>query len=147
MLLMTGLPTALAVALPLVGIVVGAILQYFFSHFTERRKELRKLRSEAYVDYLRSVSESPRLPAGDATALREFLVKLTEAKTRLCVYGSAKVIDALADIEAGGAKIATPEQVALFLRIVQVMREDSAADRRTPKVENLRTVLMGDQRR
>jgi hypothetical protein len=143
---MNGLPTFLAIVLPLAGVIAGASLQYVFSRFTEAHKELRRLRSEACVDYLRRVSESPWVPAGDPIAQREFLSGLTEAKIRLSVYGSAEVIDALADFEAEGAKIVTSRQRDLFLQIVWAMRKDTAAGRRTPKDQSLEAILMGNRR-
>jgi hypothetical protein len=138
---MNGLPPLLTVALPLAGVVVGALLQYCFNHFTERRKELRRLRSEAYVAHLHCVSESPR---GDDGARVELLTKLTEAKTRIRVYGSTKVINALANFEVGGARITTPAQKNLFLHIIQAMRIDSAGVRHT-KLENIKKIFLGTE--
>lgn len=143
---MNGLPAFLAIVLPLAGVIAGASLQYVYSRFMEAHKELRRLRSEACVDYLRRVSESPWVPVGDSAEQREFLSGLTEAKIRLSVYGSAEVIDALADFEAEGAKIVTSRQKDLFLRIVQAMRKDSAGGRRTPKAQSLDAILMGKRR-
>jgi hypothetical protein len=143
---MNGLPTVLAIVLPLAGVIAGASLQYVFSRFTEAHKELRRLRSEACVDYLRRVSESPWVPAGDSAAQREFLSGLTEAKIRLSVYGSAEVINALAAFEDEGAKIATSRQKNLFLRIVWAMRKDTAGGRRIPKEQSLDTILMGNRK-
>ena len=142
---MNVLPNFLAFALPLAGVIVGASLQYVFSRFTEAHKELRRLRSEASVDYLRRASESPWVPIADSAAQREFLSGLTEAKIRLSVYGSADVIDALAEFEAAGAKIVTSRQRDLFLQIVQAMRKDSAVDRKAPKIQSLDAILMGNR--
>jgi len=56
---MKGLPTLLTVALPLAGVVVGALLQYFFNHFTERRKELRRLRAPIRaVEMVRTIRDA-----------------------------------------------------------------------------------------
>jgi hypothetical protein len=43
--------------LPMLGVVVGALLQYRLSRASERRKQSESLRDQAYADYLRAVAE------------------------------------------------------------------------------------------
>lgn len=42
----------------ILGIVVGASLQYVFSRFLEERKHRRLLQTEAYANYLLGVAEA-----------------------------------------------------------------------------------------
>jgi hypothetical protein len=44
--------------LPLLGVVIGATLQYWTSRSAEARKQLQLLRSQSYVDYLRAVTKA-----------------------------------------------------------------------------------------
>ncbi|MDR9468025.1 hypothetical protein, partial [Marinospirillum sp.] len=43
------------------GIVIGAALQYVFTRHLDSQKHQRELRSRAYIDYLRCVSEHANL--------------------------------------------------------------------------------------
>ena len=40
--------------LPIVGVVIGATLQYLFSISSEQRKHQQDLKTQAYVDFIRS---------------------------------------------------------------------------------------------
>ena len=47
--------------LPVLGIIVGAALQFWFSRAAEREKHTDALRSQAYADYLRAVAAAGHL--------------------------------------------------------------------------------------
>jgi|HubBroStandDraft_6_1064221.scaffolds.fasta_scaffold04953_7 hypothetical protein len=42
--------------LPVVGVLVGASLQYFFTRYLEAQRYQRDLRTGAYIDYVKAVS-------------------------------------------------------------------------------------------
>jgi hypothetical protein len=44
----------LTAILPVVGVLVGASLQYFFSRYLEVQRYQRDLRTQAYLDYIKS---------------------------------------------------------------------------------------------
>ena len=46
----------LTAVLPVVGVLVGASLQYFFTRYLEAQRYQRDLRTQAYLDYIRSIS-------------------------------------------------------------------------------------------
>ncbi len=57
--------TFLTALLPLLGVTIGATLQYWFSRSTEATKQLQALRNQAYVDYLRAVAQSAHSTSPD----------------------------------------------------------------------------------
>ena len=44
--------------LPIVGVVIGATLQYLFSISSEQRKHQQDLKTQAYVDFIRSFMDA-----------------------------------------------------------------------------------------
>jgi len=72
--------------LPLVGVVVGATLQYWLSRSAESRK--------SYVDYLRAVTKAAHATSPYSARLAQ--AEAADAKARLAVYGTSAVIAALA---------------------------------------------------
>lgn len=129
----------LTTALPLIGVAVGATLQYFFSRSAESRKQLRLLQSQAYVDYLRAVTKSAHATLPDSA--RSAMVEAADAKARLAVYGTPSVIAALARFEEVGAVLDNPSAIGAFVALVGAMRQKDAA-----KPGDLRLVLFGHPR-
>lgn len=115
--------TLLLNTLPIVGVIVGAFLQFHFSKNKDNRQLKRALETQAYTDYLRAVvglSMSHRF--NDEEKKREYLSALTEAKSKISIYGSKEVIESLADFEREGANVNTDRQKTLFIKIGQAMR-------------------------
>src|ERR1700694_1908757 len=109
--------TILLSLLSLVGVIIGAGLHYFFAKSGERHKHLEALRSQAYVDYMRCVAQFAKVERGDIKKRAELLAEAADAKTRICMYGSTKVIRALAGFEKGGSVLDTPDSIERFLEI------------------------------
>jgi hypothetical protein len=124
---------------PVVSVLVGAILQYWFSRAAESRKELRALRRQASVDYLRSVTAVAQ--AQDGQERRDALVPLTDAKTRIAVYGARNVVAALARFEKAGPRLHDEKGMAAFVELASAMREGEPGDH-----QDLRLVLFGPDR-
>ena len=135
--------TVLVTVLPLLGVVVGAGLQYLFTRLAEARRHLRDLRTEAYIDYLRCISESPRLRKQDRKERITLLNRTVAAKARICIYGSSDVVKSLSKFEEGGAQIDTPEKAAVFLAVVKQMRSESGVDEADVGARNLELLLLG----
>jgi len=112
--------------LPLLGIVLGATLQYWFSQAAERRRRQQRLRSEVYVNFLRGA-------AGVAMAQKfrnkekeeEFMFLLVDARTRIAVYGNREVILRINDFWRLGGVADSPEQKKAFVAACQAMRKES----------------------
>src|SRR5690606_14758693 len=94
-----------------VAVIAGAGLQYLFTRVLEERRHHRDLRTQAFADYVRCVSEmrhsfiQPQAPRE-----REMLARLTDAKARICLYGSGDVVLKLAKFERLGGRVSSDEQ-------------------------------------
>ena len=72
--------------LPLVGVLLGVGLQYYFSRATEEKKQLESLRTEAYIDFLRSASGcSTYQRLNDPKKESEYDFLMTDAKIRIAI--------------------------------------------------------------
>ena len=129
-----------------IGVVAGAGLQYLFTRYLDEQKHHRELRTVAYTDYLKAVSEHANLRRNRESAEGRGLgFRTADAKCRICLYGSSKVIEAFARFERLGATMATPEQSLAFTRMVSLMRNDSSRGEVVGDAE-LQTVLLGHPR-
>jgi len=120
------------------GIIIGALLQYFFTRHLDNQKHSRDLRTKAYTDYLNSVCEIANLGKRNP----ELSAKTADAKARICLYGSASAVTAFATFERLGATMNTPEQCTAFTNMVAIMRGDSGSDTQVA-LKDLEAVLLG----
>lgn len=123
--------------LPLVGVVIGAVLQFYLSRTTERENRVELLQAEAYSDYLRAVSAAAHARSDDDVAAARRAA--ADAKAQIAVYGSASVVGALAGFENAGAAIVNESSRSAFTSLVLAMRP---AKSRVAE-EDIRLVLMG----
>lgn len=109
----------------LVGVAVGASLNFFFSLSSERTRHERELRAVAYTAYLASIGEMETASAlNDTAKLAEARARAIAAKVRICSHGSSEVVRALAVFEEGPAAGPTPAKRAALLKFVSVIRND-----------------------
>lgn len=128
----------LAVAfLPLVGVVLGAILQSRLSRAAARETQAGNLRAQSYADYLRAVAAAGHLRSDDD--LRNALRDAADAKARIAIFGSSEVIVALSQFEQAGANLSGPAAPA-FISLVASMRAGNAV---VVPESDLRWVLLG----
>jgi hypothetical protein len=113
--------------LPLLGVVIGATMQYWLSRSAESRKQLQLLQSQCYVDYLRAVTKAAHANSPDAA--RQANAEAADAKARLAVYGTSDVIAALARFEETGAILDNQQTRAAFVALVGAMRQKSGTAR------------------
>lgn len=121
--------------LPLMGVLIGAFLQFWFSRAAEKRRQMEALRNESYVDYLRSVAKSAY--SQSANESRAAAGEAADAKARIAIYGSPTVISALARFEETGARFDNELSVERFVAVAEAMRENEASAR------DLKLVLFG----
>ena len=133
--------TAFVALLPLLGVVVGAALHYWFSRTAESKKQVEILRRQSYADYLRAVANAAHAQSADAR--RAAAADAADAKARIAVYGSSSVVDALARFEEAGPILDNPTSVDCFLNLALAMR----SERDRPSIDSLRLVLVGGDRR
>lgn len=124
------------------GVIVGAILQYLFTRHLEGQRHHRERRAQAYADYLKAVSEQAQLGSQLHPEAHDIDARAADAKCRICLYGPLEVVQAFADFERIGAIMTTPEQAEAFTKMVAAMRADSGGIG-MPPMESLRLVLLG----
>lgn len=126
----------LLASLPIVGVAVGAILQYVFSRNAEDRKHLLVLRREAYADYLRAVVAVGF--AKDPESALQARAALAQTKARIAIYGIQSAVAALARFEETDCNLKHPGARAAFVSLATCMRESDPAS-----PTDLRLVLLG----
>jgi hypothetical protein len=140
-------PAIYAAIFSFFGIIVGATLQYFFTRHLDRQKHHRELRTMAYSDYLKCVSEQANLgKQRQSQEGREIASKTADAKCRICLYGSSLAVEAFAEFERLGASMNTVDQCTAFTRMVAIMRTDTANGGEV-ELTDLEAVLLGVQRK
>ena len=132
----------LTAILPVVGVLVGASLQYFFSRYLEVRRYQRDLRTQAYLDYIMSVSGLAHLNDPQGSQERDLLAGAADSKARICLYGSGEVVEAFAAFEKLGAVVISTSQCDSFVAMIVAMRRDSGNGSRA-RIEDVRHLLLG----
>lgn len=107
--------TMFTAALPLLGVIVGALLQHVSSKSSEAHRQLATARNSSYVDYLKCVAESATTRRRDG----EFMARLADAKARLAVHGTCDVLAALASFEREYPVIDSHSAAKRFLEVVK----------------------------
>ena len=111
--------------LPLLGIVVGAMLQFLLSRTHEAEKQRQNLRMTAYVDYLRGVTmTSQAQQRSDKAEETKGNALMADAKARICVYGADDTLRALAAFSRAGAQLSLREGADAFLSLCEAMRRE-----------------------
>lgn len=130
----------------LVGLVIGAVLQFLFSRHLDNKKHQRDLRAKAYADYLQCVSEHANLGHQRSSAEgRQLGAKTADSKCRISLYGAPAVISAFANFERLGAAVNTSEQCSAFTNMVTAMRQDAIGNSSVVQAD-LEAVLLGSRR-
>jgi hypothetical protein len=111
--------------LPLLGIVVGATLQFLLSRTQEANRQRQNLRITAYVDYLRGVTTTGQAQKrGDNAEEAKGNALMADAKARICVYGADDTLRALAEFSRAGAKLSARQGADAFLALCEAMRRE-----------------------
>jgi hypothetical protein len=114
---------AITALLSILGVIVGAALQWWFARSGNEHKQMLELRSKAYADFFESTAQlvsARRLGKTEHEA--ELLAKLTDAKARICIYGEAAVIRQLAEFWSAGASFETELGILSFTRFCMNVR-------------------------
>lgn len=121
----------------LLGIAIGAALQYAFGRSLESRKQHGLQKAQAYTDFFHAVAALAQARSADQ------LMLAADAKTRICIYGSDAVISKLDEFERAGATAGTDTGRAALVKLMQVMREDVINRRTSVELESLYRILFG----
>eukprot|EP01039_Chlorochromonas_danica_P012612 gene12612-14477_t len=130
----------LSTVLPLVAVIVGAAFGYVSGRQLESRKLVLLQKGQAYADYLKALATT-------ATDRKSSAVMglAVDAKTRVCIYGSSKVIRALGNFEEAGAYVARESGRAAIAQLIQAMRADLGERGSGVAESDLHLVLFGPE--
>jgi hypothetical protein len=109
-----------------IGLAVGAILQYYFSRRLDAVRHFQDLRTRAYSDFIGGVADTANAARkGDHTLQLDALAKATEAKIRILLYGSRAVVNAVAEFSVAQGSVTSKEVAPRFVEVIHAMRGDS----------------------
>jgi hypothetical protein len=128
--------TAIA-GLALMGI--GAYLNYLFTKKAEARRNLENLRTQAYLDYLKTATEL-MLGNKDGTLESELVTRMYESTLRICLYGTREVIQMMAQMEKSRNET-QGKDVVPFLELCTAMRRSSATTGKSASNDDLERIL------
>ena len=132
--------------LPLLGLVVGAVLQFLFTKHLDSKKHHRELRSKAYADYMQNVSKQANMGhQRETTEGKQLNTETADAKCRISLYGASEVISAFARFDRLGAVMNTDEQCRAFTDMVVAMRQDALGGALVDP-SDIKVVLFGARR-
>jgi len=130
--------SAMTAALALIGVLLGAGLQYVAGRALEGRKQLTLQRSLAYVDFFKAVAL-----IAQHGGTKENFAMAADAKVRVCIYGSPSVIGILRDFEMTGAVLDSPDAARIITELLKEMRKDTGMDCRGISEGDLQKILFG----
>ena len=132
------MPTLLlTAALSMVGVLIGAALQYVFGRTLESKKQIQTQKAQAYSDYFKATAALAQASSKDG------LAQAADAKTRISLYGSATVVHSLAEFERAGPRLDNPVSKAALLKALQSMRTDVGAGRSAAASSDLEAIIFG----
>lgn len=112
-----------------VSVFALGLAGYLINAWLDRKTRAAGFRTEAYLDYLRAQNimstiknaRDPEFQRMDALGL--------DARSRILVYGSRRVIEALKQLKAGSSSYLDPSSMRAFTALISAMREDSVGDK------------------
>ena len=132
--------------LSIVGLVLGAVLQFLFTRYLDNKKHHRDVRSKAYADYLLCVSKQANMGhQRQSTEGRLLGAETADAKCRISLYGAPSVIAAFAKFDRLGATMNSDEQCRAFTDMVLAMRQDTLGGTLVDH-SDIEVVLLGARR-
>lgn len=134
---MTARPNISSIA-PLIGALIAGAIGYISGRLLETRKQLILQKGQAYADYLKALATA----ATDRRSTTAIALA-ADAKTRMCIYGSAQVIKQLSEFEHAGAKIVDAESRQVVARLLALMRDDMGVSGKQIEEADLHYVLFG----
>jgi len=123
---MTSISAYIAIFGSLAGVIVGAFLQSHFNRRNQKDTRLDEWRNSAYADFLNAVSlVATAQRHGKRDVVNEQLARLSDAKSRICVYGDKDVIHHIAEFWRHGATLQTESEILAFTQVCLAIRKSA----------------------
>lgn len=136
--------TAIIIAISsLLGVFVGALLQFYFSRKKEYEANLFQLESQAYIDFVKVAAELKTAQAeNDPVKINICISSLTEAKIRILFFGEPEIISKLANFYRAGGVVDKAETGGLFLEFCKAVMERLSESKKIPK-DTIECLILG----
>ena len=110
--------------LPVIGVIIGALLQFLFSKRSELRKQQNLLKITAYTDLIKglagmAISQQYK----DFSKEKEYKMLVADAKSRICIYGDESVIKKISYFLKMGGTIDSIDSNKAFVDIIVEIRK------------------------
>ncbi len=111
------------------GVVIGAAVQYYSARMLQRGGHFTELRSRAYVDFAKAIATIAVIGRDRAPEAAVALTDLTDAKTRIALYGSDSVLSALESFGRTNETLSEETANSALIALIAAMREDATGQR------------------
>ncbi len=108
----------------LIGVGASALIQFFLGRRAEKSKKILEIRTQAYLDFINIISEIASSAKHRDKRTLEQLQKLTQAKSRIALIGSAEVVLEMRKFFSGTNFLITDESFLAFSMLISAMRKD-----------------------
>jgi hypothetical protein len=139
--------TILAALIGMFGLVIGALLQNYLSRTSDTRKHNRELRAKAYTDLVNSVAKLAVAAKAGASRQLDVLNDLSDAKTRIAIYGDEAVINKLSEFMAEHGVVNSEDAVKSFNKVIVEMRRDAGGSISTNTPQLISAIVFGAEDR
>jgi len=116
----------------LTGVVVSALVQYYLGRQAESNKKTIEIRTNAYLDFVNSVSEIASSAQHNQNRSLNQLQKLNQAKTRVVLIGSDEVVNAIHTFWSKFGSLDSEDAISSFSIIISAMRKDLSGGKSLP---------------
>jgi hypothetical protein len=110
--------------LPLIGVIIGVLLQFIFSKKSEFKKQQNLLKISAYTDLIKGLAGMAIFRKNkDSSKELEYKMLVADAKSRICVYGDDSVIKKISYFLKMGGTIDSTDSYRAFVDIIVEIRK------------------------
>ena len=133
------IPVVVAVIASLTTLLM-AFINYRLSRSSNRTAKKTEVRAQSYIDFIKSISE---LAHANASERKHAIVRLSDAKARIAVYGDSAVVRQLAIFDRTHNQLNSDDAYVSFMKIVVEMRNDAIGKRGSDNFEDLKQIIFG----
>ena len=125
--------------------IAGGVVQAWASRNFEREKFERQSRNDAYAAYLKGVGELSF--AKDITSSDSALSRIAEARGRVALFGSPRVVAAMAKAFRYGSDLRSDAAWPVHAEMIAAMRADVGQFKGVAESRDLFELMYGDERK
>jgi len=127
---------------PLLSAIVAGGVAYVFGRLLKSREQFSQEKLQCFKDYIEVHSQWALWEEGKDASFSE---RGLSAKIRICVFGNARVVGRMADLQKIDQDISTAEHRSVFIGLIHEMRRDAGVTGRRAGDSDIETILFGLQ--